>query len=62
MWLAGVEYAPASEVERARMAGRDEGLQRMRVAFGVTWALLFVVLLFLSTASGAYPAGPCGTG
>lgn len=62
VWLAGAEYVPVSEVGKARQAGRSEGVQRMRWAFGITWALLFVVLLFLVSASGAYPAGLCGTG
>jgi hypothetical protein len=62
VWLMGTVYVPLAEVEQARLEGRRQGAQGMRVAFGVTWLLLFLVLLFLTTASGAYPAGLCGTG
>lgn len=62
VWLAGVEYVPRAAVDTARLEGRVLGVRRMRWAFGITWALLLLVLLFLTTASGAYPAGLCGTG
>lgn len=62
VWVGAHEYVPVSEVEKARQLGRQEATRHMRVAFGVTWLLLFACLLFLASASGAYPAGLCGTG
>lgn len=62
VWLAGEEYVPATEVAKARLAGRDDALRTMGSALAVTWLLLLLILLFVASASGAYAAGPCGTG